>query len=355
VLASLLALGRLSDLAGRRFVLFVAAALAVTSTVVFLVAMGLVWLLAGRFLSGLAVGTLTSAGTAVLAELEPKGDRKRASLVAAIATSGGLAAGTLVAGILAQFGPLPLRLVFLIYLGALGAMSVGTFLLPETVPEATGHLDFRATRLHVPSAMVRSFVAAALGVLAAFTVLGLFAALAPSFLRQSLGDDNLFVAGLVVAIVYGAAATASLTVGRLSIVVAAVIGACGVIAGLGLVLVALATASLTAFFVGALLVGLGAGSLFVSTLAVVNRDAPSMRRAEVVSAYYFVAYSGISVLIIGLGIATRYVSVFSAAAALTAVVVTLTLAGLWGATRSTSSRTTEESSHHGEEGQERSE
>ena len=194
VLVALLALGRLSDQAGRRPVLLLAVALAAASTVVFLVAQGLVYLFVGRFLSGLAIGALTGTATAALAELEPAGDKGKASLTAAVVNPAGLALGTLAAGALAQYGLARVRLVYGVYLGVLVALAVAVRWLPETVPSASGRLALRPQRLHVPAAMRGPFVVAAFGVFSAFVVLGLFSGLAPSFLGEALHGTNVFVA-----------------------------------------------------------------------------------------------------------------------------------------------------------------
>ena len=159
-------------------------------------------------------------------------------------TPGGLALGTLVAGALAQYGPAPLRLVYGVYLGALVALVAGVAALPETVPAATGRLAFHMQRLHVPADIRRPFAAAAFGVFSGFVVMGLLSGLAPSFLGESLHEHNVFVAGLLVSVMFGAAASVPLVVGRRAIGTAALLGVACVIAGLTLVLVALATRSL---------------------------------------------------------------------------------------------------------------
>ncbi len=333
VLSALLVLGRLSDSAGRKPALLLVAGFAAVSTLIFLFAQGLPWLFVGRFVSGLAIGTLTGTATAALAELEPHGDKRKASLIAAMITPGGLALGTLVAGALAQYGPAPLRLVYGVYLGALVALVAGVAALPETVPAATGRLAFHVQRLHVPADIRRPFAAAAFGVFSGFVVMGLLSGLAPSFLGESLHEHNVFVAGLLVSVMFGAAASAPLVVGRRVIGTAALLGVACVIAGLTLVLIALATRSLASFFAGALVVGLGIGSLFAGTLALINRYAPADRRAEVVSAFFVAGYTGLTLPVVGVGIASEHIGVLTAAEWLAGMVVVLALAALLGIRR----------------------
>jgi hypothetical protein len=78
----------------------------------------------------LAAGLVTSAATAILTELEPGGDTCRASRVSTAASIFGLGLGPVLAGVLAQYGPLPIRLPYAAYLGllipALAPASAGT-------------------------------------------------------------------------------------------------------------------------------------------------------------------------------------------------------------------------------------
>ncbi len=68
VLAALLVFGRWSDVVGRRPMLLLAIAFAVSSAAVFLVATGVDDLLLGRVLSGLSAGVATGTATAAVIE-----------------------------------------------------------------------------------------------------------------------------------------------------------------------------------------------------------------------------------------------------------------------------------------------
>jgi MFS family permease len=110
-LGALLFLGRLSDQIGRRRVTMMAIALAIMATILFLLAPATSWLFVARILSGFAIGLASSAGAAWIAELDPEHDRSRAALLMTSANFAGLALGPLLAGLLAQYAPWPLRLL----------------------------------------------------------------------------------------------------------------------------------------------------------------------------------------------------------------------------------------------------
>lgn len=84
-LTALLFLARASDQLGRRAVNLTALAIAAGATLLLLFASSVVWLFAGRIVSGLAIGLGATATTAWLAELSP--DQRRASMFATEATS----------------------------------------------------------------------------------------------------------------------------------------------------------------------------------------------------------------------------------------------------------------------------
>lgn len=92
-LFALVALGDLSDHVGRRKVLAIGVACAALSTVLFLVSSGIGLLIVARIVSGLAAGFVTGTATAALAELQPRGDRQAAAVVASGSNQAGLGLG----------------------------------------------------------------------------------------------------------------------------------------------------------------------------------------------------------------------------------------------------------------------
>jgi MFS family permease len=79
-------------------------------------------------------------------------------------------------------------------------------------------------------------------------------------------------------------------------------------AGLALLTLATWRPSLPAFVAGGLLAGAGAGVLFKGGINTVLELAPREARAEALAGFFLAAYLGLSGPIIGLGLATQYVS-----------------------------------------------
>jgi MFS family permease len=322
VIAALLLFGRISDVVGRRPVLLVGLVMSALSAVVFLLAQGLAPLLAGRFLSGLSAGIFTGTATAALVDLAGQESRGRATLVAAVANMGGLGCGPLLAGILAQLAPLPLRLSYWADLGLLIPALAGVLLMPEVV-QPHDRPKLRIQRLSVPPQAREAFIPAALAGFAGFAVMGLSTAVTPAFLGQVLGIQSEIVVGAVVFGVFAASVLGQLLLERFSQRTAMVAGCAGLIAGMGLLAAGLGASSLALLVLGATLAGGGQGLSFRAALAAVNQASPPGRRAEVASSFFIVAYLAISIPVIGEGVLAQAAGLRSAGIAFAGVVAVL--------------------------------
>lgn len=134
----LLAGGSLSDRIGRRpVVLFALVTSAIGSVVLIAGTRGAGWLFAGRLIVGLGSGSAFSAATAWIRELSaapyddpgPGGGARRATGSMTL----GFALGPLVAGVLAQWAPLPTVLPYLPQLAGAGCALALVARTPETV------------------------------------------------------------------------------------------------------------------------------------------------------------------------------------------------------------------------------
>jgi MFS family permease len=331
VIAALVLFGRLSDEIGRRPVLLGGLALSALSAVVFLVAGGLALLLVGRVLSGLSAGIFTGTATATLVDLLGRERAGRATLGAAMVNMGGLGCGPLLAGVLAQAAPLPLRLTFWVDLVLLVPAALGILAIAEPV-RRSAHPRLRPQTLAVPAGMRATFLSAALAGFAGFAVLGLSTAVSPAFLGQGLGVKTLAVIGLVVFAVFVGSTAGQLLLEVVPERAAMPAGCAGLIAGMGLFAAGLAGSSLAALVTGAILAGVGQGLSFRAGLGALNAEAPEEQRAEVASSFFVVAYVAISIPVIGEGVLAKLTGlrtaglVFAAAVATIAAVVLLLLA-----------------------------
>ncbi|WP_307787740.1 MFS transporter [Mycolicibacterium sp. S2-37] len=302
VLFALLAFGRWSDALGRRPVLLAGVGFAVASAMVFLVADSVSVLLVGRVLSGLSAGVFTGTATAAVIEAAPQRWRSRAAAVATVVNIGGLGAGPLLAGLLAQYAPAPLHLVYVVHIALSVLAAAAVLIAPETSPRSA---PLGVQRLSVPPEVRAVFVVAGLAAFAGFAVTGLFAAVAPSFLSEVVGIENHAVAGAIVFTIFAASAISQIFAGRMEARRAVAVGCAILVAGMAILAVALQHSSLSGLIVAAVVAGAGQGISFSRGLAAVAELTPAERRAEVSSTYFVVAYVALSLPVVGEGLAAQ--------------------------------------------------
>jgi MFS family permease len=301
VIAALLLMGRLSDVVGRRWILLAGVALSAFSALVFLVGGSLAMLLLARVLSGFSAGIFAGTATAALLDLAPADRRGRATLVATAANMTGLGLGPLLAGLLSAFAGSPLRLSFWADLALLLPAAALVWAMPEPV-RLPGPMRLRVQRLRVPAEVRTIFGPAALAGFAGFAVLGLFTAVVPGFLGQILGVDNRAAVGAVVAAAFAASTGGQTLLARRFGSRALAAGSIGLLAGMGLLALGLALASLALVVAAGIVAGIGHGLSFRAGLSAINDASPPSHRAEAASTFFVVAYTAISLPVVGVGL-----------------------------------------------------
>ncbi|MFF0160616.1 MFS transporter [Streptomyces sp. NPDC005263] len=304
VIGALLLAGNVSDAVGRRPVLLAGLGFAAASAVCFLCATGLGWLYAGRLLSGLSAGLFTGAATVYVIELAPQGGTSRATFVATAANMGGLGCGPLLAGVLAQYAVWPLYLPFAVHLAMVAASVAVLLWLPETVRETRPLTAVRPQRPAVPPQVRAVFGPAAIASFVGFALFGVFTSVSPAFLARSLDVDNHAVSGLVVALAFFASTAGQLAVGPVGTRRSLPLGCAALFAGLALLAGALRWDLLSLVVLSAIVGGFGQGLSFRGALSAVAGASPADHRAAVISTLFVVAYAGISVPVIGVGVLT---------------------------------------------------
>ncbi|CAM5634465.1 putative multi-drug efflux transporter [Streptomyces pilosus] len=302
VIGVLLLAGNASDAVGRRPVLLWGLGCAAASGVCFLSATGLGWLYAGRLLSGLSAGLFTGAATAYVMELAPRGGGSRATFVATAVNMGGLGCGPLLAGVLAQYAPWPLYLPFAAHLALVACSAAILLRLPETVGERRPLRTVRPQRPGVPAGVRQVFGPAATASFVGFSLFGVFTSVSPAFLAQSLDVTDHAVSGAVVALAFFASTGGQLAVGRVGVGRSLPLGCAGLLTGLALLAGALLWDLLALVVLSALVGGFGQGLAFRGALSAVSGASPADRRAAVISSLFVVAYAGISVPVVGVGL-----------------------------------------------------
>jgi MFS family permease len=300
-LAALLFLGRLSDQLGRRPIILAGLMLAALSTILFLIASGSTLLFAGRIASGCAVGLGSGAATAWITESMPAERRSRAASTMTAYNFAGLALGPVVAGLLVQYAPWPLRLPFLVYLGLISAVAILVLAARETVDrDQAGSFDL-TPRLAVPPGKRPAFAAPAAAGFVAMAVVGYYAALGPTMLHETVKLTNQALTGLIVAELFGVAAAAILLTRRIEPRHVLLWGLGVTPVGLGALVMAQSWSSLPLMLLGTTLSGIASALSYRGGLGAINALAPADRRAEMASAYFICCFMGNALPIVGVG------------------------------------------------------
>jgi len=343
VVAGLLVFGRLSDEIGRRPVILLALLLAAAAAGLFIAADGLPWLLVARVLSGLAAALITGSGTAALLDLAPQRHKLRAQTVAIAANMGGLACGTLLSGVLAEWAGSPLRLPWIVTLAMVALTFVAALVAiapaPQGVagptisagsrrqsPHQSPYRSLRPQPLRIPDEIRGPFLRAALAAGSGFAVLGVLTAVTGLFLATVLHLTNHALAGLVVFVAFACTALGQLIARALPRRMALPVACAGLVVAAALVAIALLTAWLAPLLAGAAVNGLATGIAVADGLSAINSGPQPQRRGEAVSAFFVILYSMLSVPVIGVGVLIQSVGLRTAGVTFSALVAALALA-----------------------------
>jgi MFS family permease len=313
-LTALFAFGRVSDQLGRRPTTLIAFAVLFASVLCFLGSIGTAWLFIARALNGLAAGLGAGALTAWIAELEPSHNKARAAIVASTGNLAGLGLGAIIAGLLAQYGPWPLRTSYVVYLVMLLIIVVLTLAMPEGVEHTVrdvNELSLRP-RIGVPRNIRLAFIAPAAMAFATFALGGFYAALTPGLLSQRLQQHNLAVVGALVALFFGTGALTATSTGKTTPRPAMLISTIMLLIGLALLVTAEHMRSMVTLVIATVTSGAATALGYRCSLQIVNEIAPAAQRAELVSSYLLVCYTANSLPVIGVGLLSLAVSAVSA-------------------------------------------
>jgi MFS family permease len=325
---SLVLFGRLSDRFGRRLVIVSGLAVACVGLLVFAFADNETWLYAARAVQGLAVGMISGAATSALVELDPQDDRRRAAMFAGLAQAGGSAAGPLLAGVVAQWAPDPLRLPFLVGLGLTVVAAVTVAALPE---HREGEPEpWRIQWPRVPREIRGDFARVSVTAATVWATVALFLSIVPSYAKGFLGTSNLALLATVAAVTLLASSATQVLSRRwrprprLGQAIGLALLACGLAA----LVASSPLSSLTVLLAGAVLAGAGHGTAFLSAQEELNGLAPAERRGEVTAAFIACIYFLVATAVIGTGLLDERLSLSASVEAVAVLLAAGAVAGI---------------------------
>jgi len=300
VVATLIALGDLSDYIGRRAAMLLGVGASLIGVLLFAIAPDVTWLLVGRAFMGIGVGLSAGPSAAAVVEFSAPGKAKLAGAITTAAQASGLAAALIIGGGLIQYAPLPTRLSFWVLVVVLGATLFGVWRLPRHTPaESKKPWSLKLPHIHPP--LRRTFLVSVSAVLSAYSVGATMLSLGSQIAHDLIGSSNALVNGGAIslfAIVLGITGIVGKRFGsRLSIIAGASVS----IVSLLLLVLATKTHALPVFPLSSAASGAGYSLLFMGGLNLINAHAPMHHRAGTLSALFLVAYlmQGVVALLLG--------------------------------------------------------
>ena len=303
LIGALLTVGSLSDHLGRRPVLVASLLVAAVGTAIFWAAGSVFSLVIARVIQGIATGTATGALAAGLVEFSPEGRPHLGPTMTAAGTGFGLAIGGGIAGLLVWVSPRPDAAIFPALTLAFVVLAVVVFAIPETVVGRAAGLAALRPRIRVPRETRRKFFAALPAIVAAWSVTGLFLALAPALVRDVLHVRFGAAGGLSITVLFIANTVGGLWAARRPARGATLLGAVLLSLGAAGLAAALAVASPSVFIGASIVSGLGVGLTFNGTLRDISATTTAKSRSEVFSAVFVISYAALGLPSLAAGLA----------------------------------------------------
>ena len=297
----LLVTGSLSDRYGRRSLMLVGTVSSVVASALLTAgALGPVPIFAGRLLTGIAVGIAMAVGSSWLKELsqppfDPAADPGSGARRASLSLTAGFGLGAGVAGVMAQWLPLPMVLPYLAHV-AIGLPAVFVLVrVPETRTGARTTASLLAD-LRVPAAGHRRFLRVVLPMAPwVFGAAGVAYAVTPQLVSGRLGDHGLIYATALTVFTLGAGVLVQPLARRLdSQSTARAIIVAMTLMAVGMVMSTVNAALLSPWLglAGAVVLGGAYGIAVVSGLLEIQRIARPDDLAGLIGVYYALSYLG---------------------------------------------------------------
>src|SRR4051794_11158633 len=321
LLATLLLFGSVSDYTGRRMVMLAGLACGAAGCGLFLIAHGVGLLFAARALQGVAVGLISGAAIAALFDLRPNGGA--APVVSSAAPTGGQALGAIGASVLAQYAPAPTHLVWWLLLGAFITGVVAVLAMPEPGTVRPGVVNSLRPHVSVPQAARGAFATAVPALVGIWALAGFYLSLGPSLAAQLLHSTNLVWGGILIFLLTGLGAAASVVLAKRDPSAVMLGGCLALIVGALVTFASIQTGTPVALFIGTMVAGLGLGPAFTGAYRSTIVLAPSDDRVGLIAAIYIVSYLATGIPTVIGGVATSHYGLRSTALVYLAVVAGL--------------------------------
>lgn len=280
LLITLLVIGQVSDRFGRKFVLYPGLTVALIACILFATASSVPALIIARFLSGIAVGIIVSAGMASVMDAGGSKRTSLASLAASVAMVFGAGLGPLLAGIFSEVMTHPIVPVFTVEFVILASAYLVVSKLPKRCIYSPQPEKWRLHMIGVPPAnrlhLFLGIIVFAPGITATSFVLSL----GPTLLSKLLNVTSPLIIGGTACIMFLAATGVQFMLKNLKVRSIFLIGATSTILSMFSMALAVHISVSLLLVIAAVLAGVGQGLGQLGGLTLIAHHVPKHHRAE---------------------------------------------------------------------------
>ncbi len=303
LIPSLLFWGQYSDRHGRKFPVGIGVIMELIGLLSFLFARNVYMLFLGRAFMGLASGAIAGPASALLFHYH----RKAGAVLTSIGTSAGTATGPLIGGIMAQYLPYPLRLVYLVSIILVLIPALAMYPLKDTSTKNY------VLKLHFPSIdrnVIRMFLLSSFVAFVAWSITAFFMSLAPVYIIKLSGVNNIAIGGIIVFLMLGIASIFQIISLKLKIKNSMFSGMVFIAFAIVFILISIMRNSLYVFIIGTILAGMGQGFAFTGATREIKDISPPEKTGDMLANYYIIIYMGVGFPVILLGLLDRITGLF---------------------------------------------
>jgi MFS family permease len=306
VVAVLVRFGDLSDHIGRRLVMLLGLGASLIGTLLFAAAPNVLWLFAGRALTGIGVGLTAGTATAALVDFSTEGKSTRAASVTTAAQAFGFTGALLLGGALTQYAPWPTHLGFWLLFALIALLFVATWFLPRRrrgcPVGAPASRRWQPKSPSIPAGLAWTFALSASAVTTAYTHGVLILSLGGQVGHDLVGSSNALVNGAALSLFAITSGVVGISARGLRPRPAMLWGAIASVASMGLLALSVARQELSIFLASTAIAGIGYSLLVLGGLALIGGAVPARHRGGVLSALYLFAYLSMGIVALGLGV-----------------------------------------------------
>jgi MFS family permease len=243
-------------------------------------------LLVARVVQGLSAGAALAAVGAGLLDL----DKTRGAVANAVAPMLGTGLGGVIGGLMVQFLPFPMHLVYIVLGVVFVAQAIGVLFIDETATLRVGALASLKPTIHVPAHVHGAMLIAVPVLIAVWVLGGFYASLGPVLVKTLAGSRSILLGGVALFVLAGSGALAVFLLQQRDAKSMLRVGMVALIVGVAMALGAVALHSIALFLVASAVAGVGFGTGFQGALrSVISRIEPQ-ERAGVLSVLFVVSY-----------------------------------------------------------------